>query len=34
MIPYGHQEIIQTDIDVVVDVLRFDFITQGPDSKI
>jgi UDP-4-amino-4,6-dideoxy-N-acetyl-beta-L-altrosamine transaminase len=30
MIPYGRQDISQTDIDAVVDVLRSDFITQGP----
>lgn len=30
MIPYGRQEITQTDIDAVVDVLRSDFLTQGP----
>ena len=30
MIPYGHQDINQTDIDAVVEVLRSDFITQGP----
>ena len=30
MIPYGRQEISQTDIDAVVDVLRSDFLTQGP----
>lgn len=29
-IPYGRQEILQTDIDAVVDVLRSDFLTQGP----
>ena len=29
-IPYGRQTIIQTDIDAVVDVLRSDFLTQGP----
>lgn len=29
MIPYGRQEITQTDIDAVVDVLRSDFLTQG-----
>jgi UDP-4-amino-4,6-dideoxy-N-acetyl-beta-L-altrosamine transaminase len=30
MIPYGRQEIIQADIDAVLDVLRSDFLTQGP----
>lgn len=30
MIPYGKQDITQDDIDSVVDVLRSDFITQGP----
>lgn len=30
MIPYGHQEIHQDDIDAVVKVLRSDFLTQGP----
>lgn len=30
MIPYGRQEITQQDIDAVVDVLRSDFLTQGP----
>lgn len=30
MIPYGKQEISQDDIDAVVDVLRSDFLTQGP----
>ena len=30
MIPYGKQEISQADIDAVVDVLRSDFLTQGP----
>lgn len=30
MIPYGRQDINQTDIDAVVGVLRSDFITQGP----
>lgn len=29
-IPYGRQEIIQKDIDAVVDVLRSDYLTQGP----
>lgn len=30
MIPYGHQDITQADIDAVVEVLRSDFLTQGP----
>jgi UDP-4-amino-4,6-dideoxy-N-acetyl-beta-L-altrosamine transaminase len=30
MIPYGRQEITQADIDAVTDVLRSDFLTQGP----
>ena len=30
MIPYGRQEITQQDIDAVVDVLKSDFLTQGP----
>lgn len=30
MIPYGRQEITSADIDAVVEVLRSDFITQGP----
>ncbi len=30
MIPYGRQEITQDDIDAVVEVMRSDFITQGP----
>jgi UDP-4-amino-4,6-dideoxy-N-acetyl-beta-L-altrosamine transaminase len=30
MIPYGHQDITQADIDAVVAVLRSDFLTQGP----
>jgi UDP-4-amino-4,6-dideoxy-N-acetyl-beta-L-altrosamine transaminase len=30
MIPYGRQEITRADIDAVVEVLRSDFITQGP----
>jgi UDP-4-amino-4,6-dideoxy-N-acetyl-beta-L-altrosamine transaminase len=29
-IPYGRQDINQVDIDAVVDVLRSDFLTQGP----
>lgn len=30
MIPYGRQEITQADIDAVVEVLKSDFLTQGP----
>lgn len=30
MIPYGRQDISQTDIDAVMAVLRSDFLTQGP----
>ncbi len=30
MIPYGKQSIDQTDIDAVVNVLRSDWLTQGP----
>jgi UDP-4-amino-4,6-dideoxy-N-acetyl-beta-L-altrosamine transaminase len=30
MIPYGKQDITQQDIDSVVDVLKSDYITQGP----
>ncbi len=30
MIPYGRQDIRQSDIDAVVAVLRSDFLTQGP----
>jgi UDP-4-amino-4,6-dideoxy-N-acetyl-beta-L-altrosamine transaminase len=30
MIPYGRQEITQSDIDAVVAVLQSDFLTQGP----
>ena len=30
MIPYGKQDITQEDIDAVVDVLKSDFLTQGP----
>jgi len=30
MIPYGKQDISQHDIDAVIDVLRSDFLTQGP----
>lgn len=30
MIPYGRQDISQSDIDAVVEVLKSDFLTQGP----
>jgi UDP-4-amino-4,6-dideoxy-N-acetyl-beta-L-altrosamine transaminase len=30
MIPYGRQDISQNDIDTVIDVLKSDFLTQGP----
>ena len=30
MIPYGRQDITQDDIDAVVEVLRSDWLTQGP----
>ena len=30
MIPYGRQEIREEDVDAVVEVLRSDFLTQGP----
>lgn len=30
MIPYGRQDISESDIEAVVDVLRSDFLTQGP----
>jgi len=30
MIPYGRQDITEEDIDAVVDVLRSEFLTQGP----
>lgn len=30
MIPYGHQDISEDDIQAVVEVLRSDFLTQGP----
>lgn len=30
MIPYGRQDITQADIDTVLEVLKSDFLTQGP----
>ena len=34
MIPYGKQDIKQTDIDSVVNVLQSDFLTQGPQGPL
>lgn len=33
IIPYGKQSITQTDIDAVVEVLKSDYLTQGPKVK-
>lgn len=33
-IPYGRQDINQADIDAVVEVLRSDFLTQGPSVPV
>jgi dTDP-4-amino-4,6-dideoxygalactose transaminase len=30
MIPYGRQDISQEDINAVIEVLKSDFLTQGP----
>lgn len=30
MIPYGRQDVTQADIDAVIEVLRSDYLTQGP----
>ena len=30
MIPYGRQDISQADIDSVINTLKSDFLTQGP----
>lgn len=30
MIPYGRQEVTEADIEAVIEVLRSDFLTQGP----
>ena len=30
MIPYGRQDISDADIEAVIDVLKSDFLTQGP----
>ncbi len=32
VIPYGRQDIDQDDIDSVIQVLRSDFLTQGPKT--
>ncbi len=32
-IPYGKQNITQADIDAVVEVLKADYLTQGPKIK-
>jgi UDP-4-amino-4,6-dideoxy-N-acetyl-beta-L-altrosamine transaminase len=32
-IPYGRQDITQEDIDAVVEVLKSDFLTQGPNIR-
>ena len=32
-IPYGRQEITKNDIDAVVNVLKSDYLTQGPEIK-
>lgn len=32
-IPYGRQTVLQEDIDAVVEVLKSDFLTQGPKLK-
>ena len=34
MIPYGKQDIIQSDIDAVIEVLKSDFLTQGPKTPL
>lgn len=34
MIPYGKQDINQADIDSVVEVLKSDFLTQGPQTPL
>ena len=33
MIPYGHQQISEEDIDAVVKTLKSDWLTQGPNIK-
>ena len=33
IIPYGKQNITQEDIEAVVEILKSDFLTQGPKVK-
>lgn len=33
MIPYGRQHITEEDIQAVVETLKSDFLTQGPQIK-
>jgi hypothetical protein len=32
-IPYGRQDINQNDIDVVIETLKSDYLTQGPKLR-
>ncbi len=34
MIPYGRQDISQSDLDAVIEVLQSDFLTQGPKTPL
>ena len=34
MIPYGRHNISEADIDAVVEVLKSDFLTQGPKAPL
>ena len=34
MIPYGRQDISKEDIDIVLEVLNSDFLTQGPKTPL
>ena len=34
MIPYGKQDINETDIEAVIEVLKSDFLTQGPKVEL
>jgi dTDP-4-amino-4,6-dideoxygalactose transaminase len=33
MIPYGRQDVTDDDISAVVDVLKSNFLTQGPEVE-